>query len=124
MIKYCDVPFFISKNEFTNDINLIKGANALRSAIKNITYIIPGERPFNPKLGSRIFIDSENVDQSSLLELTSFIDEIYRSIYFNDNRIENLNIRIINDRSTLLVEFKDKNNETTYNFTTTIGDNT
>ena len=34
--KWVDIPFFLTKNEYTNDINLIKDSNAIRSSIKNI----------------------------------------------------------------------------------------
>ena len=110
--KWVDIPFFLTKNEYTNDINLIKEANAIRSSIKNIIATIPGERPFNPTMGSKLITDIQHVDRSDMLEKTGFIDEIYRSIYSNDTRVINLNVKLNN--TDITITFKDKNKEAPY----------
>lgn len=46
-----DLPFFISKNPFTGDLNLVKDVNAIKQSVKNIIMTIRGERPFNFLLG-------------------------------------------------------------------------
>ena len=99
--KWVDIPFFLTKNEYTNDINLIKDSNAIRSSIKNIIATIPGERPFNPKMGSRVITDSSYVDRSNMLEKTVFTDEIYRSIYSNDTRVIDLTVKLNNTDITI-----------------------
>ena len=114
---YTDIPFFLTKNEYTNDINVIKGSNTIRSAVKNVVSTIPGERPYNHKFGSRISVDTVFIDQTNRLEQTAFIDEIYRSIYFNESRVTDLNIKLVN--AQLLINFKDEDKKTTFNLNTT-----
>ena len=62
-LNYSDVPFFISKNPFTNDINLVKDVYAIKQSLKNIIMTIRGERPFNVLFGGnpRNFL-FENLD--------------------------------------------------------------
>jgi len=50
--SYADIPFFITKNPFTNDVNLVKDVNAIKQALKNIVLTIQTERPFNPSFGA------------------------------------------------------------------------
>jgi len=49
--QYSDIPFFISKNYFTGDINLVKDNNAIKQSLKNLVLTIRGERPFRYVLG-------------------------------------------------------------------------
>lgn len=50
--SYADIPFFITANPFTNDVNLVKDVNAIKQALKNIVLTIQYERPFNPAFGA------------------------------------------------------------------------
>ncbi len=113
--EWVDIPFFLTKNEYTNDINLIKDSNAIRSSIKNIIATIPRERPFNPEMGSRLITDSQHVNRFNMLEKITFTDEIYRSIYSNDDRVINLNVELRN--TDIIITFKDKNKESPYTLT-------
>jgi phage baseplate assembly protein W len=54
-LNYTDIPFFISKNGFTNDLNLIKNLSAIRQSIKNIIMTNTGERSFDHKFGCDIY---------------------------------------------------------------------
>lgn len=48
---YNDIPFIMTRNPFTGDLNLVKDIYAVRQAVKNIIMTLRGERPFNPRLG-------------------------------------------------------------------------
>lgn len=50
-LNYSDLPFIISKNQFTNDVNLVKDVSAIKQSLKNIVMTIRGERPFNVLFG-------------------------------------------------------------------------
>ena len=50
-----DIPFFISKNAFTNDLNTIVNLSAIRQSIKNIILTNLGERTFQYNFGCNIY---------------------------------------------------------------------
>jgi hypothetical protein len=52
---HSDLPFFLSRNLFTEDINLKKDGSALQQSIINITLTNLGERPFLPDFGGSIY---------------------------------------------------------------------
>lgn len=52
--KYKDLPFFITKNSFTNDINTVNDISAIRQSIKNLTLTSRGERPFDYGFGANL----------------------------------------------------------------------
>lgn len=66
---YSDIPFFLSKNPFTRDINLVKGVNAIKQSVKNIVLTARREKPFNFLFGGnpRDFL-FENINSERLLE--------------------------------------------------------
>ena len=53
--NYADIPFFISSNTFTGDLNIAKKLSAVRQSIKNIILTNVGERPFDYAFGCGIF---------------------------------------------------------------------
>lgn len=90
--KYSDVPFFITPNSFTGDLNLVKDLSAVRQSIKNIVMSNMGERPFDVLFGV-------NVLRSLFDNLTAEISlDLQRSIVSNikryDQRVEVLDIYI------------------------------
>jgi phage baseplate assembly protein W len=50
-LTYSDIPFFVSKNQFNNDLNLIKDSSAIKQALKNIVLSVKREKPFNRLFG-------------------------------------------------------------------------
>jgi phage baseplate assembly protein W len=62
---FSDLPMFLSKNFFTNDINLKKDAVSIKESIKNIVLTRFGERPFDLNFTGYIYdILFENVVES------------------------------------------------------------
>lgn len=51
-INYKDIPFFLTKNAFTGDLNLVKDVYAIKQALKNIILTIKFEKPFNFLFGA------------------------------------------------------------------------
>ena len=59
-----DISLSFEPQPVTKDITVIKNANAIKRSIRNIVQTIPGERFFNPILGSDV--------RSSLFEFVDF----------------------------------------------------
>ena len=59
-----DISLSFEPHPVTKDITVIKNANAIKRSIRNIVQTIPGERFFNPILGSDV--------RSSLFEFVDF----------------------------------------------------
>jgi len=53
--NYADIPFFISSNTFTGDLNISRNLSAVRQSIKNILLTNVGERPFDYGFGCSLF---------------------------------------------------------------------
>ena len=51
MSKYSDFNINFYKNEFVNDISMVKDRNSVRQSLINIMLTRPGEKPFNPGFG-------------------------------------------------------------------------
>jgi len=51
-ITYSDIPFFITKNSFTGDLNLVRDVYAIKQALKNLVMTIKREKPFNYLFGA------------------------------------------------------------------------
>ena len=42
------------RNPFTDDVSTVKDDGAIKQAIKNLVLTSPGEKPFNPLVGSSV----------------------------------------------------------------------
>ena len=63
---FSDFPMFLSKNYFTNDINLKKDSLCIKESIKNIVLTRFGERPFDLNFTGYIYdLLFENVVEST-----------------------------------------------------------
>lgn len=105
--KYVDLPFFISKNPFTNDLNVVKDSQVIKQNMKNLIFTAPGERPFNHNLGSGAN-DLYTIDTNNIQERVPIIYSLYRSILNNDSRIENLDIKYTTS-GDINISFSEKN---------------
>ena len=114
--EYIDIPFFLTKNSYNNDLNVMKNANAIRSSVKNLILTIPGERPFSRKIGSLGYIDGPFVDTENFLDRLTLTDTLYSTIYYNENRIKDLFIIIEEDKS-INIKFTQKSDTNIINMT-------
>lgn len=84
---YSDLPFFFTRNEFTDDINLKKDGNAITYSLQNIVLTRLGERPFDNEFGTSINdILFENVDNDDV-RLTRYKIEIINSVTKYEPRV-------------------------------------
>ena len=64
---FSDLPMFLTKNSFTNDMNLKKDLACIRESIKNIVLTNTGERAFDYNFGGDIYgLLFENLDRYEL----------------------------------------------------------
>ena len=52
--RFEDVNISLPKNPFTKDIYGVSNENAIKQSIKNLVLTVPGEKPFQPLVGSRV----------------------------------------------------------------------
>jgi len=54
-IKFTDIDFFLTKNDLTNDVNIMYNANAISQSIKNIILTTQKEKLFSPFFGGNAY---------------------------------------------------------------------
>lgn len=100
--NYTDIPFFISKNAFTGDFNIISNLPSIRQSIKNIVLTNNGERSFDYEFGCNIYDKLfDNISDDDIIELRIRIasklqnyeprislNDIYINNYPQENRID------------------------------------
>jgi phage baseplate assembly protein W len=74
-IKYSDIDFSFSKNNFSGDVNIRTNENSIKQSIKNIIMTHRQERPFKSRMGSNLAdVLFELYEQGSQYSLTSEIE--------------------------------------------------
>ena len=53
--SFQDLLISMQKNAFTNDASIVKNDNSIKQAIKNLVLTSPGEKHFQPLVGSRVY---------------------------------------------------------------------
>ncbi|AGH06768.1 baseplate wedge subunit [Synechococcus phage S-RIM2] len=53
--RFDDLLISMKKNVFTDDVSTVKNDNAIKQSIKNLVLTTPGEKHFQPNVGSRVF---------------------------------------------------------------------
>jgi len=106
-LQYADLPFFISKNAFTGDLNMVKDLTALRQSIKNILMSNNGERGFDFNFGGSLYASLfENYTTDLVIDLQS---RIASNILTYESRVELNDVRILNNTEdnaiTVVVDF-------------------
>ena len=52
--SFKDLAINFAKNPFTDDVSVINNENAIKQAVRNLILTTPGEKPFQPLVGSRV----------------------------------------------------------------------
>jgi phage baseplate assembly protein W len=52
--SFKDVAVNFSKNPFTDDLSVVNNDNSIKQAVKNLILTSPGEKPFQPLVGSAV----------------------------------------------------------------------
>ena len=87
-----DISLSFDPHPITKDLPVIKNANAIRRSVRNLVQTIPGERFFNPLLGSSVYeslFDLADFGTSSLIE-----SEIITTLENFEPRVENVRVRV------------------------------
>ena len=90
--SYKDISLSFDPHPITKDLPVIKNANAIRRSVRNLVQTIPGERFFNPILGSSVYdsiFDLADFGTSSLIE-----SEIVTTIENFEPRVANVRVRV------------------------------
>lgn len=105
---YKDLDFTFSAHPETKDVVKKVDVNAVKQSIKNLLFTNPGERLFQPEIGSQI--------RSMLFEPLDFItsEALRRSITYT---IENYEPRVQLDAVDVVPEYEDNSFEVTIFFT-------
>lgn len=81
-----DISMTFQSNPLTGDLIALKNENAIARSVKNIVLTVPGEKPFDPRFGSRITnLLFENVDDITAINIET---EIRNSIETYEPRVK------------------------------------
>ena len=90
-----DISMTFQANPLNEDLIALKNANAIARSVRNIVMTLPGEKFFNPTVGSRISESLfENIDD---ITATVIIDEITESIDNYEPRVDLLDVQAFPD---------------------------
>ena len=79
-VGFKDVSMSFQKNPLTNDLIVQKDANAIAQSVKNLVLTDPGERFFNPDLGTGISQSLfENIDVISASQIQVYVENTIRN---------------------------------------------
>ena len=90
--SFKDISLSFEPHPVTKDLPVLKNANAIRRSVRNLVQTIPGERFFNPLLGSSVYdslFDLYDFGVSTLVE-----EEIVTTIDNFEPRVENVQVRV------------------------------
>ena len=90
--SYKDISLSFDPHPITKDLPVLKNVNAIRRSVRNLVQTIPGERFFNPLLGSSVYdsiFDLADFGTSSLIE-----SEIITTIANFEPRVNNVQVRV------------------------------
>lgn len=91
--NYTDLPFFLSKNAFTGDLNTVKDLSAIRQALKNLVMSDNGERPFNYDFGCGFYTTIfENYTMELMMDIQH---KVSSNIRMFEQRVIINNIRVV-----------------------------
>ena len=90
--SYKDISLSFDPHPITKDLPILKNANAIRRSVRNLVQTIPGERFFNPLLGSSVYeslFDLYDFGTSTLIE-----QEIITTLENFEPRVANVRVQI------------------------------
>jgi len=117
-VNYVDIPFFLTKNPYTNDFNMVTGANATKQSLKNILLSIKGERQFNQEFGTNLKIESFGFDNP--IAQYEFLQSLKTSILQFEPRVTDVTVSFNNNKLVFDVKETDKTRESQKNIQLTI----
>ena len=104
--SFKDVNISFSKNPVTKDTAVVKNENAIKQAIKNLVLTRPGEKHFQPEMGSEVYtLLFEPLDDFTAETIQ---DEIINTINGNEDRVslESVICEVDEERNGFEVEIR------------------
>jgi len=90
--SFKDISLSFDPHPVTKDLPVLKNENAIRRSVRNLVQTIPGERFFNPLLGSSVYeslFDLYDFGVSTLIE-----EEIITTLENFEPRVANVNVQV------------------------------
>tara|TARA_B100001287_G_scaffold159610_1_gene134135 strand:+ start:52 stop:453 length:402 start_codon:yes stop_codon:yes gene_type:complete len=90
--SFKDISLSFDPHPVTKDLPVLKNANAIRRSVRNLVQTIPGERFFNPLLGSSVYetlFDLATFGTSTLIE-----KEIINTVENFEPRVSNVDVQV------------------------------
>jgi|TARA_Y100001938_G_scaffold150991_1_gene244922 hypothetical protein len=87
-----DISLSFEPHPVTKDLPVLKNANAIKRAVRNLVQTIPGERFFQPLLGSDVYrslFDFVDYATASVIE-----NQIITTIENFEERVENVEVQV------------------------------
>ena len=104
--SFKDVNISFGKNPVTKDTAIVKNENAIKQAIKNLVLTRPGEKHFQPEIGSEVYtLLFEPLDDFTAETIQ---DEIINTINGNEDRVslESVICEVDEERNGFQVEIR------------------
>ena len=106
--SFKDLSMSFSRNRFTDDVSSVTNENSIKQAIKNLILTVPGEKPFQPLVGSRVYeLLFEPLD---LFTVDAIQDEIINTITQHEKRVQLINVDVTpiyeNNKINVSVEYQ------------------
>ena len=104
--SFKDVNISFAKNAVTKDTAVVKNENAIKQAIKNLVLTRPGEKHFQPEIGSEVYtLLFEPLDDFTAETIQ---DEIINTINGNEDRVslESVICEVDEERNGFQVEIR------------------
>ena len=87
-----DINLSFKRHPVTNDVVVIRDADAIKRSVKNIIFTILGEKPFEPNFGS--VINESLFDLNTSLNEIRVADEISASLRNYEPRISDIDVTV------------------------------
>ena len=106
--SFKDFNVSFARNLFTDDISSVTNENSIKQAIKNLILTAPGEKPFQPLVGSRVYeLLFEPLDPFTL---DAIHEEVINTITRYEKRVELTSVDVVpiyeNNKIHVTVEYK------------------
>lgn len=104
--SFKDVNISFNKNPVTKDTAIVKNENAIKQAIKNLVLTRPGEKHFQPEMGSEVYtLLFEPLDDFTAETIQ---DEIINTINGNEDRVslEGVIVEVDEEKNGFQVEIE------------------
>jgi phage baseplate assembly protein W len=106
--SFKDFNISFARNLFTDDVSAVTNENSIKQAIKNLILTVPGEKPFQPLIGSRVYeLLFEPLDPFTM---DAIRDEIINTVTQYEKRVDLVNVIVTpiyeNNKINVTVEYR------------------